>query len=857
MYKYLKRGNFGVFLGYLFILIIIYAQVVFFGKTLLSSLYYPNQDYHKLGYNGRNILNTFNVDLASNAFYEEPINRLIGKLYLKGQLPLWNPYQGCGVPLAAQYSTRAFFPYQILENISPYWAWDYFILGRLLIAAFFTYLFLASIGLSTYVSFFGGVCYMLSGSLVWFINNEQFANVAMVIPMALFYFEKMIGNKNNIYYFVLSSIVIALVLLAGQPEIAIYVLLLAGAYYIFRILIDNKGISEFFKNILKFIFVIFLGLCAASIVILPFLEYTLHSYNCHPPGGTMGSTEGIAPLGFIIGLLVPYIFELPTHYRYFPHNGVWDYLGGYIGILPAFLLLLSFFYGKSRYRKYFLFFFLFSFSIMLKNFGFPLMVLIGRLPIFDQAWSPRWAGPVWTFSLACAAAIGLENIIGLPKNKKIISWAIALILLVIILIYYPLSSFWMESGLFNKLVNLKGPLYFKNMILPPLLSGAFVAICILSTLCFLFSKYKGNRTKNFILSILLLLIFELWFYIPQGMDFFWRTLKLIPFLFGILSIWALMKEKKFWKFLGIIAIIANILIDVSSPRGMPDRHNLFLKQPYIKFLEEQKGYYRVIGGDGILIPNFASAFGIFDIRYIDSMSPLVYQNYVDNHLLKAPHNFITDRLWFTGLPDVNKNFTPSIYEEIEINLPFYSFLGVKYILSPKKINSDFPLIYDKEIKIYENPFCLPRIFIVHDIEYADSYIEAQKMIVKLGFNARNKVILEEKVPQEYIMPGSADNSQASIVNYRSNKVVADVFLNRPGILVLTDVFYPRWKAYVDGHQSKIYRVNGLVRGVLLEKGKHIVVFEYFPDSFKVALGLSLISLLTYFIIIIKNKVASK
>jgi hypothetical protein len=846
------KKSFKVLMLYLVLIIIIYAQIAVFGKSLLSSLYYPNQDDYKLGHRGREIVNTFNIDLASNAFYEEPINRLTGKLYLKGEVPLWNPYQGCGVPLAAQYSTRVFFPYQILENIFPAQSWDYFMLGRLLISAFFTYLFLNLIGLSVCASFIGGVCYMLSGSSVWFINNEQFANVAMTVPIAIFYFEKMIQNKNNNRFFVLASLSVALILLAGQPEVAVYALLLTCAYYIFRSIIKATCVLGFFKNVLKLIPVVILGLCASAIIIIPFHEYFLHSYNCHPPGGNMGSTEGIVPPGLGIGIFLPYIFELITHYRFFPHNGVWDYLGGYIGVLPAFLILIGIFCGKGEYRKYFLFFFIFAFLIILKNFGFPLMVLAGRLPFLDQAWSGRWAGPVWTFSLACAAAIGLENIINSSKNNKTTIWVIALSLLAMMLVYYPLSFFWMKSGLFNELLNIADQASFGSVVLPTLLTGLFIAACVLLTGCLLLFKYKATGKKDCIFGIVLLLIFELWFYVPQGMDPSWRMLKIIPFLIGVIAVWSFTRYKRLGKILCVIAVFSNILIDVNSPQGMPERRDPFSKQPYVKFLEARRGYYRVTGTGGILIPNFASAFGIFDIRYIDSLSPEIYQNYVDKHLLKSPHNYITDRLWFTGIPDATRKYSLPADKDIQSNLPFYSFLGVKYILVPKETDLGLPLVYDQEIKIYENISCLPRIFIVHDVGYAASYTLAQEMIAEARVGAGSRVILEVKIPERYVNLYAADNLQAAISSYRPNRVVARAFLNAPGILVLTDIFYPGWKAYVDGKQIKIYRVNGLVRGVLLEEGEHTVVFTYFPESFKIGLYLFILSILVYLIILIRR-----
>ena len=47
-----------------------------------------------------------------------------------------------------------------------------------------------------------------------------------------------------------------------------------------------------------------------------------------------------------------------------------------------------------------------------------------------------------------------------------------------------------------------------------------------------------------------------------------------------------------------------------------------------------------------------------------------------------------------------------------------------------------------------------------------------------------------------------------------------------GFLVLTDQYFPGWKASIDGTVTKIYKVNGLVRGVIVPQGKHRIVFTY-------------------------------
>src|SRR3972149_7653302 len=93
------------------VLSLLYFPVVFLGRTLVPSLYYPygvtDRNLEATGWPGETRLD---LDLGTPAYYEFPINRLVGQICRRGQLPRWPPHQAAGAALAAQYSTRAFFP---------------------------------------------------------------------------------------------------------------------------------------------------------------------------------------------------------------------------------------------------------------------------------------------------------------------------------------------------------------------------------------------------------------------------------------------------------------------------------------------------------------------------------------------------------------------------------------------------------------------------------------------------------------------------------------------------------------------------------------------------------------------------
>jgi hypothetical protein len=71
---------------------------------------------------------------------------------------------------------------------------------------------------------------------------------------------------------------------------------------------------------------------------------------------------------------------------------------------------------------------------------------------------------------------------------------------------------------------------------------------------------------------------------------------------------------------------------------------------------------------------------------------------------------------------------------------------------------------------------------------------------------------------------------ARIVSYQRNSVTIEVEAERPGVLVLHDLYYPGWEVTVDGEAKPMLRTNLLFRGVEVPQGKHRVEFAFRPLS---------------------------
>ncbi len=829
-----------------------YFHVCFAGRSMLPSLFYPGRG---LGLQGlqegaRASVNTFDVDLATPAFLEYPVNPLIGDLLRSGDLPLWDPYQGCGVPLNAQYSTCVFFPFQALMNMAPWYAWDYFMLFRLLFSGFFTYLFLLACGLSVPAAVLGGMMFMFSGSMVWFVNLQQYINTAMVLPVLMYCAENFVSRRDNAGWPVWTAVSVALVLLAGQPETAAYIVLFAAAYVVFRVLSTRKNQERVpGPRIALFCLCCAAGAGFAACVILPFLEYTRHAFYCHPPGGDMGVVSP-APWNLLVCILMPHLTEVPTFLRFFPHNGVWDYLGGYTGAGVTLLAVMALFSGRGR-RPWAYFFFISSAVIVAKNAGLPLVSWIGRLPFLDQVWTNRWAGPVWVFSACCAAAAGADFAAHAgPVRRKAACWTAGGLLASVYAFYaYHIAVTYhgrisdFLSVVPDELLKLGQPSFLFWGPVPSYLNSA--AVLAVTLLCAAYIIVYRRAGRDMFYGLFLLVLSELWFCIPKAMDAEWTGYKIVPFCFGAIASLLAARGRRILAALMIAgAAVLMISMDLLSPNGFPERLDPFPETPSIRFLKDRAaGHGRIIADDGILMPNYAGAYALQDIRYAVSMSSKEFQHYVNRHLLTAAHRAPTQQLWFSGIPDDFKERPVTLAEEISSRRVYYDFLGLAYFATAHDRDIGWPLVYDREIKIYENPNRFPRAYIAHALEYAPGPIEAQDAMGRPGFDLLSCAIVEDETAAAGFARGGKGGSPARITKYAAGKVEIEADAAAPGMLVLTDVYYPGWTAYVDGLPARIFRVNGIVRGVLIGAGRHSVIFRYAPASFRAGIVLGSLAIL--------------
>lgn len=825
----------GVAIGALLgvILVGFYAPVVFGGKSLQAPLYTvsPILPDGPWNYTGRRPNNTFDVDIATPAFYEWPLNWYVGTVLRRGELPLWNPHQGTGTPMVGNYSTRVFFPFQMLLDLSPVAFWDFLFLMRLWIAGVFTVLFLTRAGISRTAAAFGGVAYMLSGALVWFINLEQYANVAMVVPiwfLAVELFTAGPSGRRSAWI----ALTVALMLLAGQPEIAFYALVSGGLYGIIRFASTAATTTSRWRAITWGTLGVVLGFVVAATQLLPFATHLLNSLHLHPAGGDMGVRDP-APGFLAVQIFVPSFYELPTALRIRPDNGRWDLLGGYAGVLTAFLsaagLLVPPWRVRPTMRPPLIFFSAVTGWLLLKNFGVPPFDWIGYLPLFDQVWTPRWGGPTWCFALAAASAFGFQRLLETDMTR-VARARLAIVAAGILLLVSALSG----AG-FEALAPLQSTHW--EFIWP----GAFGGLLLAFTVVGLSAVAIGRRSGVPVAFVLVaLLLIERWFPIPRGYAPFFLAARLAPVVLGLAATaLVILGRRAIGGGLAVVAIAAALALDPFAPVGLADRIDPAAAPPVIRFLRERAGYDRMMGDRKVLAPNYASVFGLYDVRHVDALAVEWFHGYVTTALETQPRPW-WHTLWFIGDPDrrapqsapAPTGVSP-LEEDLRARRRGYSLAGVRYIVAPRGMDlnraaateSDrFPLVYDREVLVYENPAAFPRAFAVSRWESAPDAVAARARALTAEFDPRTSAVVEGTVA------GSGHGGVVNIAEYGATHLRLGVEMIGPGLIVLTDTFYPGWDARVDGRAARIHRVNGVFRGVFVEGGRHEIIMRFRPAS---------------------------
>ncbi|HZQ07211.1 MAG TPA: YfhO family protein [Anaerolineae bacterium] len=262
----------------------------------------------------------------------------------------------------------------------------------------------------------------------------------------------------------------------------------------------------------------------------------------------------------------------------------------------------------------------------------------------------------------------------------------------------------------------------------------------------------------------------------------------------------------------VFAVLAIVLIlfdlwSVNEPANKGRVQERFPDDPLISAVKADGGLFRVAADENLLPGHFGIAYGLQDIGGI---SPLRLANY--DEFLKLP-------------------------EDIRMRL-----LNVKYVFTQSAPQQDEAITAsDEGTNVLERQNSLPRAWLVGESMVEADDARALQRIASPQFDPLQQAVVSLPVP--FTLDARAVQGNVVVTQYAAERLAMDVNAPADGLLVVSENFYPGWRATVDGEAVDILRADVTLRAIPIRAGQHHGEMWYDPLSFKVGAGISVITIL--------------
>ncbi len=719
---------------------------------------------------------------------------------LDNEFPLWQPWIFSGMPTADAFTfiSSLYFPNYILNlfflssNLTQ--------LLHLLFAGIGSYLLLRFIGLSCLSAFLGGSAFMITPFMITMIvfgHGSQIMTAAY-IPWIMMFTMKLFRNPNLINIGIL-AILMGFQLQRAHVQIAYYTWMLIGAYVLINFILDfkdNKSNNKPLVSLGAFTISAILAIAIALIIYLPSLEYTPFSVRGSSGGGAdyNYATSWSFSLKELLTFFIPSAlgFGGQTYWGDMPFT---DY-PNYMGIITLLLAIVGFVYKRDRFM-----WFLFSTSLLAifisfgKNLAIIYDLFYSFFPFFNKFRVPAMILILVQFNTCIMAAIGMDHLISINKNK-LPNW------------------FWPSTGV---LIFLLLILSFGESTLKDLVSSGFTQ-----------PRTQDLRLVHAINS----LRWDMWykdawavlFYLSTTMALIWC------YIFNKVSI------RTFSMAILLLLVLDVMIVDnkIIQPKKESGRSSQLLNNSIVdryfqhdqisKILSSDKNeLFRVYPAGQLFGETRLRAFGIESIGGYHPAKLNVY-----NDFLKNTNNAST--------------------------LALMSMLNVKYFLSSQPI--DYPgLIEIKQdrmksgrgnipVSLYRLEHYQKRAWFTRNIEVYPEVDFPWEKIKSQSYNPEKVAFISQN---DISINTTFSMGKINSIKNSLHILEIETESDSTSFLIVSEVFYPlRWKATIDGEQIEYFKTNGVIRGLIIPKGRHKIVFNYDRSSFNKGV---LISLSSFFITI--------
>jgi hypothetical protein len=169
-----------------------------------------------------------------------------------------------------------------------------------------------------------------------------------------------------------------------------------------------------------------------------------------------------------------------------------------------------------------------------------------------------------------------------------------------------------------------------------------------------------------------------------------------------------------------------------------------------------------------------------------------------------------------------------------LDSPLLDILNSRYVIVPAHPAQDqltphfqraLPTVYaDANVRVLENPSALPRAWLVHSAQQVATG-QALEALAAGTIDPRYVALLEEPSPP-LARPDGSSQDQVRISGGAADRIRLEAKSSAAGLIVLSEVYYPAWHAYVDGQPTQVYVADHALRAVAVPAGQHTVEMRY-------------------------------
>lgn len=332
-----------------------------------------------------------------------------------GHLPVWNPYNGGGVPLLANYQVAVLYPPNWLHLVLPdVVAMNLLAVGHIVLAAYGMWKFAGIWQLPHFGRAVSTLAFALSGYLIPRLGSFPTVAAAAWMPWILWGVHRVV-QKPQFRNVVVLALLCTMLLLAGHAQTAYYVLLATVFYGLWMVWQEREQHEAPWRGLFYAALGGLLGVGLAMVQLVPTAELLARSARAdglHYEWTTNFSYS----LARSLTLIAPNLYGTPADGTYLTEGAYFED-AAYVGLLPLVAAVFAGVYwvrtrrtsGVPLVRRSVPFWWglaLISLLIALGKNGFLFPLLYRLVPTFQAFQGPvRWL-ILLDFSLAMLAGIG-------------------------------------------------------------------------------------------------------------------------------------------------------------------------------------------------------------------------------------------------------------------------------------------------------------------------------------------------------------------------------------------------------------------------------------------------------------------